>query len=182
MTKYQWTKKQIEEATKDHPPDTPKYMDAFLAAVKEAGQSLTRTKFFELFEACSPSDDDDVDYFDYDILSDRWVLVADFSEAWAIPEAEPLPHITTTARCGAFSLPDDFCSLGGTPEWIQNEKYPICPECDADMVLFLQLKSLPYEITRQAEALCAYTFGDAGNFYLFHCPRCGTHKTSWECY
>ena len=182
MTKYEWTKKQIEEVTKDYPPDNPKYMDAFLAEVKKAGQALTRTKFFELFEACAPSDDDTTDYFDYAILSDRWALVADFSEAWELQDSEPLPRITTSAQFGALPLPADFCSIGGTPDWIQNEKYPACPQCDADMVLFLQLKSLPHEITKQHETLRAYTFGDAGNFYLFHCPKCDTHRTSWECY
>jgi hypothetical protein len=182
MTKYEWTKKQIAEATKDYPPGNLKYIDAFLAEVMKAGQSLTRTKFFEIYEACGPSDEDDADYFDYAILSDHWVLVADFGEAWNLPEAEPLPHITTTAKFGTFSLPVDFCSLGGTPDWVQNENYPICPECDADMLLFLQLKSLPHSITSQKEELSVYTFGDAGNFYLFHCPKCDTHKTSWECY
>jgi hypothetical protein len=183
MTKYEWTKRHIDEAKKEYPPDNPKYMDDFLAAVKEAGQSLTRVKFFELFDSCAPpDDDDDIDYFDYDVLSDLWTLGANFGEAWTIPAPEPLPRITTTAKFHEQSLPDDFCSLGGTPEWIQEEKYPICPQCDNDMVLFLQLKSLPFELTRVTKALDAFTFGDAGNFYIFHCVKCATHKISCECY
>ena len=182
MTKYEWTKKQIEAATKDYPPDNRKYIDAFLEAVKKAGQSLTRTQFYELYKACGPGEEDDADYFDYPVLDDHWVLIANFSEAWDMPASPTLPRVTTKASVGKTSLPADFISLGGTPEWIQNERFPICPECDCDMVLFLQLKSLPYEITKKDEALRAYTFGDAGNFYLFHCPKCGTHKTSWECY
>lgn len=182
MTKYEWTKKEVEIATTDYPPDNRRFIDAFLDAVKQAGQSLTRTKFFELYEACAPGEGEDADYFDYSVLDDHWVLGADFSEAWHMPPTPPLPEITTKATGGTIDLPDDFCRLGGTPDWIQNERFPICPECDCNMVLFLQLKSLPYEITKKVESLGAYTFGDAGNFYLFHCPKCDTHKTSWQCY
>jgi len=182
MTKYEWTKQQIEAATTDYPSDHPQYIDAFLEEVKHAGQSLTRTQFFELFEKCRPPEDADTDYFDYSVLDDHFSLAADFKEAWEIPDSEPLPIVTTKAHYSDVPLPDDFCRLGGEPEWIQNEKFPICGECDADMVLFLQLKSLPYEITKDRRELRAYTFGDAGNFYLFHCPKCRTHKTSWECY
>ena len=99
-----------------------------------------------------------------------------------MPEPEPFPRITTTAKFGKQSLPKDFCTLGGTPEWIQNEMYPICLECDADMVLFIQLKSLPYAITKKKEELGVYSFGDAGNFYLFCCPKCDTYNTSWQCH
>lgn len=182
MSKYEWTKKEIDLAMNGDLPKNRKYIDAFLAAVKKAGPNLTRTKFFELYEACGPGDDQDVDYLDYPVFDDHWVLVADFSEAWDMPATPALPRITAKAAIRKIRLPDDFISLGGTPDWIQNERFPICPKCDCDMVLFLQLKSLPYEITKKDEALMAYTFGDAGNFYLFHCPKCGTHKTSWECY
>ena len=182
MTKYEWTKKQIYEATKDYPPENRRYLDAFLEEVKKAGESLTRTKYLELFEQGRPPLDADTDYFEYDVLDDRFALVANFSEAWQIPEVEPLPRITTTSKCGKVKLPDDFCTLGGTPDWIQNERFPICPQCDADMILFLQLKSLPYELTKKREDLAAFTFGDAGNFYLFQCPACDTYKTSSECY
>jgi hypothetical protein len=181
MNKYEWTKRQIEEVTKDYPPTNRKYMDAFLAKVKKAGQSLTRVKFFEIYEACCPPDDVEFDYFDYTVLEDHWPA-ADFSEAWDLPEVVPLPRITTTAKFGKQTLPQDFCSLGGTPDWIQNERYPICSECDSDMVLFLQLKSLPHEMIEKNQGLGAFMFGDAGNFYLFQCPKCGTHKTSWECH
>ena len=182
MTKYEWTKKQIEIATADHPPENCKHIDAFLNAVKKAGQSLTRTKFFELYKTCGPGPDEDTDYFDYPVLDDHWALIADFSEAWEMPSTPSLPRITTQANAGNTNLPEDFCSLGGTPDWIQSEQFPICPECDCDMILFLQLKSLPYEVTEKDKALEAYTFGDAGNFHLFLCPKCGTHKTSMECY
>jgi hypothetical protein len=182
MTKYEWTKAQVETATAEFQPEDRTYIDAFLAEIAKAGEELTRTQFEEIFEAGSPPDEVDAGYFDYNILSDHFVLVADFSEAWDISESTPLPRVSTKANFGDVALPDDFCSLGGTPEWIQNEKYPICPKCDGDMVLFLQLKSIPYEITKNHEELEAYPFGDAGNFYLFHCTNCGTHQTSWECY
>lgn len=182
MTKYEWTKKHIKIATKDNPPENSKYIDAFLAAVKEAGEALTRTRFFELFKACGPPDDEDPDYFDYPVLDDHWVLIADFKEVWDMPSVAPLPLVTTQAKFGKVSLPDDFCVLGGTPDFIQNERYPICPGCDADMVLLLQLKSLPYEITSEVKALEAYTFGDAGNCHIFICPSCGILKASQESY
>lgn len=182
MTKYEWTYQQIEMATKDYPPANRQFMDSFLDSVKKAGQSLTRTEFFKLYEACGPGENEDVDYFDYATLDDYWVYTADFSEAWDMPLTPPLPHIITTATAGETALPSDFCSLGGTPEWLQYEDFPICAECDCDMVLFLQLKSLPRSITKTQESLEVYAFGDAGNFYLFHCPKCRTHKTSWECH
>ena len=182
MTKYEWTRKQIEIAAEEHPPENRKYLDAFLAAVKQAGQGLTRTGFFELYEACAPKEDEDADYFDYPILGDHWALIADFSEAWDMPATPPLPRITTQAVTSETPLPEDFCSIGGTPDWIQGDQFPICPACDCDMILFIQLKSLPYAITRNDETLRAYTFGDAGNFYLFHCPKCETYKTSGDCY
>ncbi|MBN8422810.1 MAG: hypothetical protein J0L73_28135 [Verrucomicrobia bacterium] len=182
MTKYEWTKKQVEMATLEHPPKNRAYIDSFLSAVEKAGQSLTRTQFFELYKASVPGEDEDVDYFDYPVLDDHWVLVADFKEAWDIPAPPALPRITTQAAAGETSLPADFCTLGGTPDWIQNECFPICHKCDGDMVLFLQLKSLPYEITEKEKALEACTFGDDGHFYLFLCPTCGTHKTSLECH
>lgn len=182
MKKYEWTKRQVEVATKEYPPDSRKYIDAFLTAVKEAGEGLTRTKFFELFEACGPGEGESVDYFDYPILADHWVLSADFSEAWDIETARPLARIATKAFAGKTELPADFCSLGGVPDWIQNQKFPICPTCDCDMVLFLQLKSLPYEITKKRKTLSPYQFGDAGNFYLFQCQTCGSFRTSEECH
>jgi len=182
MTKYEWTMKQVAEATKEYPPSNRQYIDAFLAEVERAGESLTRVRFFELFKACAPPLDADVGYFDYEVINDRWTFTADFSEAWKIPAIEPLPRITMTAKFGKRSLPGDFCCLGGTPDWIQNEKYPICPKCDANMVLFLQLKSLPYSLTEHHEELDAYTFGDAGNFYLFQCPNCGAYQNSEQCH
>jgi hypothetical protein len=182
MTKYEWTRRQIEIATAGNPPENRKYIDAFLAAVKEAGQKLTMIQFFELYEACGPGDGGHADYFDYPVLDDHWVFNANFAEAWDISTTPTLPRVTTEAAVGNTTLPPDFISLGGTPEWIQEVRFPICAQCDCDMVLFIQLKSLPYEITKKDKSLQAYTFGDAGNLYLFHCPKCGTHKTSWECH
>jgi hypothetical protein len=181
MTKYEWTKKEIESVTSEYPPDDPQYIEAFLAEVKKAGEKLTRTKFFKIYEACAPPKKVEADYFDYAVLDDHW-NAADFREAWGSFEADPLPRIATKATFGRLPLPDDFCVLGGTPDWIQEEKFPICPKCDRDMALFLQLKSLPYEITKNNEPLSTYTFGDAGNFYLFRCATCDTYKNSWECY
>ena len=182
MSVYEWTKRQIEEAKDGFPPYESRYMDAFLAAIGEAGESITRSRFFEILDACRPGEDEDVDYPDYEVLEDHLLLGADFGEAWTIAEPEPLPVVTTSAKSDGVPLPDEFCRLGGTPDWIQDGRPPICKQCDADMVLLVQLKSLPYELTREHPELQAFTFGDAGNFYVFICPACGTHGTSWDCY
>lgn len=181
MTKYEWTKKQIAEATEGHPPENMQYFDAFLAEVQKAGESLTRTRFFELFEQCRPARD--ADYFDYAFLDDHFAYgVANFAEAWNMVEHSQLPTVTARAMYGDLALPQEFCRFGGEPDWIQSVDFPICKECDANMVLFLQVKSLPYELTKDREELRAFTFGDAGNFYVFHCPKCGTYNTSAEGY
>ncbi len=182
MTKYEWAAQEIKAATKKYPPTDCKYIDALLARLKEAGESLTRSKFFELLETCGPALGDSVDYMDYDVLHDHFSLCANFREAWEIPDVTPHPRIVTKAKYGQIKLPDDFCTLGGSPDWIQSEKFPICGECDADMILFLQLKSIPYRLTKENEELNAFTFGDAGNFYVFQCPKCWEYKTSSECH
>ena len=182
MTKFQWTKKQVDEATRDHPPANPVFIEAFLREVQAAGEGMTRVQFFEIYRRCAPTRDENADYFDYEILSDHFTHMAGFHEAWKLVKTKPLPKITTAANASDVGLPLDFISLGGKPEWIQGEEFPICPKCDKDMVLLLQLKSLPYEITKLHRNLRCYTFGDAGNFYVFTCPKCGTFKTSSECY
>jgi hypothetical protein len=56
--------------------------------------------------------------------------------------------------------------LGGSPEWLQGEDIPECPNCEKGMEFVLQLDS--------SEEI---GFGDMGMLYAFVCPRCRVSAT-----
>lgn len=182
MTKLEWVEKQIQIAGEGHENFLGDLKEKFISLIQQAGENLTRTHFWKLFHELRPKDAGNL-YCDYMILDTQFCYSADFSEVWDVSKAPLLPEVKgSNFKWGAVDLPADFIKLGGEPDWIQDESFPICETCDCDMALMVQVKSLPYEITKKHEDLNIYTFGDAGTLYIFQCPNCQACHTDWQCY
>ena len=177
MTKVEWLRNQIKAASEGFPDLDAHFIPKLVAAVEAAGEGITRSEFMRLFESFAPSDAGPA-HCDYMMLDTQLSYAADFSEAWDIPKIEALPEVSTRAQIQGVELPGDFLKLGGEPDWIQDEGFPICDGCDRDMVLFAQLKSLP-DLTGTPD-LSAYRFGDMGNLYVLSCRACGTFKVDMQ--
>jgi len=175
MTKLQWVEKQIEIAGDNDSSFLGEFKNTFLSRIRDAGESLTRTQFWKLFRELKPRDKKL--FCDYMILDTRLSYAADFSEVWDTSKAPTLPELKGQFCFGSVKLPADFVKLGGDPDWVQDERFPICGKCDRDMGLVVQIRSLPQKLTEKHEELQAYTFGDAGTFYLFQCPHCYSCQT-----
>lgn len=52
--------------------------------------------------------------------------------------------------------------LGGVPDFIQSEDWPICPDCGAKMTFYAQLDSINDE----------FIIADCGMIYIFICFEC----------
>lgn len=169
--------KQIKAASEGFDDLDAGFIPKFIAAVEAAGEGITRTEFMKLFEGFSPSDAGP-EHCDYMMLDTQLSYAADFSEVWDIGAAKTLPEIAVRAQFGGVDLPGDFVKVGGSPDWIQDEDFPICGKCDGTMVLFAQFKSLP--ASKEHPQLSAYVFDDMGNLYLFTCPDCGTYESKLQ--
>lgn len=56
--------------------------------------------------------------------------------------------------------------IGGDPEFIQNDEWPVCSECGEKMSFFAQLDSLNDE----------FCLADCGMVYIFVCFECNEAK------
>lgn len=66
--------------------------------------------------------------------------------------------------------------LGGSPCWIQDSYYPICPKCENTMRFVAQLDSrLP---TQEGEE---FLWGSGGIGYAFWCDACQISAWTWQC-
>jgi len=71
-------------------------------------------------------------------------------------------------RCGdEDQIKSALVKVGGLPDWIQSEEWPICPECQNKMLFVCQLNT--DEEISNGEACQA--FGDSGMLYVFSCCR-----------
>jgi hypothetical protein len=61
----------------------------------------------------------------------------------------------------------ELTQLGGLPEWVQDEAYPVCPKCHETMRFVAQLE--PVDLIWQE-----------GIFYTFACFACGTSTTGYQ--
>ncbi len=57
--------------------------------------------------------------------------------------------------------------LGGKPHFIQEESWPVCPDCNNKMTFYAQLDSLNDEIC----------IADCGMIYIFVCLECNEVKS-----
>jgi hypothetical protein len=62
--------------------------------------------------------------------------------------------------------------LGGDPEFIQSEEWPLCPECGQKMSFYAQLDSLNDD----------FCFADCGMIYVFVCFECNETKSIIQSY
>lgn len=62
--------------------------------------------------------------------------------------------------------------IGGGPDFIQEENWPICPECKKKMSFYAQLDSLNDD----------YCIGDCGMIYVFICFDCLETKAIIQSY
>ncbi|WP_284195339.1 hypothetical protein [Chitinimonas prasina] len=65
-------------------------------------------------------------------------------------------------------LPTTFSQLGGHPTWIQDARYPLCPDCEQTMMFLGQLDHQDMED------------GTEGIYYAFICLDCRTTATSYQ--
>lgn len=186
MSKLDWIKQQIDEVEGMYEDDFEgvflgELREQFLNLVANEGESLTRSRFDEILDELTPSEDHP-NYYEFDFVQAHFRHEANLSELWEGARAPILPEILGKMSYGDVPMPEGFVKLGGAPDWIQEGTNPFCEQCDVAMSLLLQISSLPYELTKHDKSLRAYCFGDAGNFYLFRCPRCEAVKTDVDCY
>jgi len=62
--------------------------------------------------------------------------------------------------------------LGGTPQFIQQEDFPFCPECEDQMTFYGQLDSINDD----------YCIADCGMIYVFVCLDCNETKSIIQSY
>jgi hypothetical protein len=62
--------------------------------------------------------------------------------------------------------------LGGTPDFMQREEYPICPNCKEQMTFYGQLDSINDE----------FNLADCGMIYVFVCFSCFETKSVLQSY
>lgn len=184
MTKVEWLKKQIKEAGQGLKRElSAPFISKFEEAVAASGDDLTRSEFDRLLEKFKPEDPNELT--DYMILNTQLYYCADYSQAWHIPKLATLPTLVAKLEYQGQSLGNDRVQLGGEPDWIQGSNFPPCSGCNANMILLVQIKSLPYEKDLpelDLPDLAGFRFGDGGHVYVFTCPDCGTFEHQMECY
>jgi hypothetical protein len=57
--------------------------------------------------------------------------------------------------------------IGGEPDFIQNQDWPICPDCKKRMTFYAQLDSINDD----------FCIADCGMIYVFVCLECNTVET-----
>ena len=179
MKKLAWVRKQLEIASEGRSDFLGNLREPFLRKIEAAGEDLTRFQLWRLFQDLRP--EADALYDDWKALDIQLCYEADLSEIWDTTNAPLLPEIETAAKFDATELPHEFVKIGGQPDWIQDEDYPICEECDCNMALLMQLRSLPYELTNEHKQLRAFIFPGGGNIYLFKCPKCSSLRGTLQC-
>ena len=77
--------------------------------------------------------------------------------------------------------------LGGTPDWVQNDETPSCPDCNQPMTFVAQIDSIEHDWKKNPHAVYAlsedqkWMFGDVGMIYVFHCFDCTTAQAVIQC-
>jgi hypothetical protein len=109
---------------------------------------------------------------------DGRVIWQSANEAPVYPEWEPFPEFPLTvagftrhfleAASWLFVPGISFSQIGGLPSWIQDAKYPTCPECTEKMPFIGQISNEDF-----------IEYGE-GIFYAFRCPRCNNSATMYQ--
>ena len=184
MKKIDWIKKGFEIASRGKPDFWPTGEKRMLKLAEERGESLKRQMFWDVLleqynsEAggdCGGPPDEAHTVLEY------FLERADFSEAWETEPVIPFPEVPEDVLLNTLKK-NRFLKIGGKPEWIQYPNNPICPDCDRNMALLIQLKSLPDELRKQHPSLSEMSFADGGIVYLFHCKDCGQFDFRREYY
>ena len=89
------------------------------------------------------------------------------------------PEISAQVTYKGIPLPEDFIKLGGVPDFIQSDDYPV--HCNREMTLVVQIRSVPSGLLEKHRELSAYTFGDSGILWVFACSNSSEYQTSWQC-
>ena len=167
-----WLKRQINEAAPASLSEG--FLDPLGGQLIEAAISrgeMTRTEFWELMEEFGDKAETMNLQGEFALLSTHLSLCADFTEVWDVTESPPYPALRSAISLGAVDLPKDFIRIGGdTGECAMTA--PICPSCDRDMAIVVQLDSLPRSLVSDSPALQAFTFGDMWQLCVFGCQDC----------
>ena len=77
--------------------------------------------------------------------------------------------------------------LGGTPDWVQGDETPSCPDCKQPMSFVAQIDSIEHDSDKNPHSVDAlsddqkWMFGDVGMIYVFHCFDCMTAQAVVQC-
>lgn len=115
-------------------------------------------------------------------FGNHFSLCAELTDVWPAKACPAYPKVEAALMQNGQAVTTEAVSLGGEPTWIQDPEVPICPGCDGDMALVMELKALPREVAERLETGGAYTFGDVGTVWLFGCQNCLKFETLWQCY
>lgn len=89
-----------------------------------------------------------------------------------IPEIKlkPIPETEEAKRVLGYKWNNEAGThhkLGGTPDWLQSEDIPLCPDCHKPMSFYGQLDSIGDE----------FDLADCGMIYVFVCFDCFTTQS-----
>jgi hypothetical protein len=151
-----------------------KFRKQLLDDLRKKAPAMTRERFKPWLETWMEKMRD-ADVADLIYLDLHFQFTAKLDEVWPVRRCPAYAKIDAVASFQQQPLPASFLQLGGKPKWVQDEDIPICPGCDRDMQLVVQLTS-PYEHPLAAK-LQSFHFHDAGRLYLFGCQDCGNYAT-----
>lgn len=94
-----------------------------------------------------------------------------------------LPELKLQASKGDIALETGLSHIGGKAEMQGEVPIPVCPECDLNMSLLLQLDSIGrFPQPSGTGPLREYAFDGVGMLYVFKCPECFEVKAKVVCH
>ncbi len=77
--------------------------------------------------------------------------------------------------------------LGGGPDWVQNDRVPVCEGCKKKMTFVAQIDSVEHQWETNPHSVPAsskdqkWMFGDVGMIYVFFCLDWLETKSVFQC-
>jgi hypothetical protein len=175
----------VKELRADDPGYMKKAAKEFLAEFDRRPDTGTYHGFFELLEhfehrlEIERPDEPDTDDFPF-LVS---VMREHFRESQLSRGIENFSEFKINVCKGDLTLEAGMSKLGGEPEMLKDLDIPVCPECDKNMSLFIQLDDIgrfPQPIG--TGDVSDYSIDGVGIFYVFKCPDCSSLKAFSSCH
>ena len=174
MKKLDWLALQLDQASQGEDNFWPEGRKRLTELFVSRGEELSRTEFWREFSSCF---EESIGAFGPSIHAltamDYFSACADFSLAWDTAPTVTFPQLSAEMLLRTISVYENFIQVGGKPEWIQNADTPMCPCCERDMALLIQLDSLPREVRKKNPEMNEIHFADSGRIYVFCCKADG---------